>query len=429
MRLEWQKISIDDVKFGDQLELQGKTLVINKDELIKELEEVPNVKSITVDLAKPGEKTRIIPVKDVIEPRYRVEKDNQGFPGVTSDVEPVGEGEVKILDGVAVVTIGDIVGFQEGVIDMWGEGAKWTPFSKTLNVVVDITPVEGLEPHEHETACRIVGLKAAEFLGKAAKDAKFDEVEVFDIDNMAKETEKYPDLPKVVYVEMLITQGLLHDSYIYGHDAKTMLPTMLHPNEELDGAVVSGNCVAACDKITTYQHQNNNVIRELHKIHGKEINFLGCVMVPENTTLDGKFRACDQAANLCYLVGADAVIISEEGYGNPDSDLVMICSRVEQKGIKSVLITDECSGNDGMSQPLTDTAQEAVAVVSTGNVSHIIELEKADVVLGDPEAIANLAGGWAGAYDAETGKMQCELNAVIGSTSEIGYHNATVELY
>ena len=78
---------------------------------------------------------------------------------------------------------------------------------------------------------------------------------------------------------MMIAQGLLHDVYIYGVDVKKILPTLLHPNEELDGAVVSGNCVAACDKITTYQHQNNSVIKELYKEHGKTINFVGEIMV------------------------------------------------------------------------------------------------------------------------------------------------------
>ena len=60
------------------------------------------------------------------------------------------------------------------------------------------------------------------------------------------------------------------------------LPTYLHPNEELDHAVISGNGVAACDKITTYQHQNNAVIKELYKLHGKEINFIGIVLKPVN---------------------------------------------------------------------------------------------------------------------------------------------------
>lgn len=428
MKLELRKILIKNVEFGEKSEVVGTTLFISKDEIKKELEKIPNVKEINVDIALPGEKTRIIPVKDVIEPRYKV-SGNAGFSGITSGVAQLGEGIVNVLEGCAVVTIGDIVGFQEGVIDMWGEGAKWTPFSKTCNIVIDIKVTDNLEPHEHEETCRIVGLRASEIIGLAAKDLTSDVVEVYEMEDNTKETEKYPNLPKIIYVEMLISQGLLHASYIYGVDSAHILPTLLSANEELDGAVVSGNCVAACDKITTYQHQNNAVIKELYNLHGKEINFLGVVLVPEMTTLNGKFVSCDYTAKLCKMLGADGAIISEEGYGNPDSDLVMICSRLEKQGTKTVLITDECSGWDGMSQPLTDVAKEAVAVVSTGNVSHVVKMEKADRVLGDPEAIANLAGGWAGAYNSEDGTIECELNAVIGSTSEIGTHNATVELY
>jgi glycine reductase len=58
----------------------------------------------------------------------------------------------------------------------------------------------------------------------------------------------------------------------------------------------------------------------------------------------------------------------------------------------------------------------------------VVELEPADKVIGSAEAIATLAGGWEGCLQ-EDGSMVCELNAVIGATSEIGYHNLTVELY
>lgn len=429
MKLELGKVIVKDLEFGDVTRLEGSTLYVNKSEVIEGIMQIPGIKEVDVDIAKPGDKTRIIPVKDVIEPRVKLEGDGAGFPGVTTDVAQAGNGKVARLNGVAIVTIGDIVGFQEGIIDMWGEGAKWTPFSKTLNIVVDIKVDDSLHPHEHEEAVRLAGLKASEIVGEAGRDAKIDEFDVYEMEDNAVESKKYPDLPKVVYVEMLISQGLLHDGYIYGVNSGHILPTVIHPNEELDNAVISGNCVAACDKITTYQHQNNNVIRDLYKLHGKEINFLGVCLTPEMTTLTGKLRACDYTAKLCKLLGADGVIVSEEGYGNPDSDLVMICSRLEKQGIKTVLITDECSGWDGMSQPLTDTAEEAVAVVSTGNVSHLVHLDKAEKILGDPFAVENIAGGWAGAYDENTGKLSCELNAIIGATSEIGYHNATVELY
>ena len=428
MKLELRRIHIKDIQLGNETKVENGILTINEEELVNELKQDERVKDVKLDIARPGEKTRIIPVKDVIEPRVKIQGAGNGFPGVTTKMAQLGDGKVNVLYGAAVVTVGDIVGFQEGVIDMWGEGAKWTPFSKTYNLVVDITPVEGLDPHAHEATVRAVGLKAAELVGEAGRNVEADEVLTYEIGSHAEETKKYPDLPKVLYVEMLISQGLLHDGYIYGVNSQKILPTLLHPNEELDGAVISGNCVAACDKITTYQHQNNSVILDLYEEHGKTINFMGVVLVPELTTLEGKFRTCDYTAKLCQMIGADGVIVSEEGYGNPDSDLLMICKRLEDSGIKTVLITDECSGRDGMSQPLADTAKEAVAVVSGGNVSHVVTLPPADKVIGNAESIATLAGGWDGAL-LEDGTLMCELNAVIGSTSEIGYHNLTVKLY
>lgn len=57
-------------------------------------------------------------------------------------------------------------------------------------------------------------------------------------------------------------------------------------------------------------------------------------MTPEMTTLNGKLVSCDYTAKLCKMLGAEGVIVSEEGYGNPDSDLVMICSRLEKWELK-----------------------------------------------------------------------------------------------
>lgn len=428
MKLELRKIHIKDLQFGGKTDVKDGVLSISSEDLITKLKEDKRIEDVKLDIARPGEKVRIIPVKDVIEPRVKIEGSGNGFPGMSTKIAQLGEGKVNVLYGAAVVTVGDIVGFQEGVIDMWGEGAKWTPFSQTYNLVVDITPVKGLDPHAHEATVRFAGLKAAEFIGEAGRSVEPDEVLTYEMEDIANETAKYPDLPKVLYVEMLISQGLLHDGYIYGVNSQLILPTLIHPNEELDGAVISGNCVAACDKITTYQHQNNSAIFDLYAQHGKKINFLGVILTPELTTLEGKFRTCDYTAKLCKMLGADGVIVSEEGYGNPDSDLLMICKRLENMGIKTVLITDECSGRDGMSQPLADTVSEAVAVVSSGNVSHVVTLPPADKVIGNDKAIATLAGGWDGSLK-EDGSLDCELNAVIGATSEIGYHNCTVKLY
>ena len=85
-----------------------------------------------------------MPVKDVIQPRYKIEGKGQVFPGMISDVETVGEGKTFVLEGAAVVTCGKIINFQEGIIDMSGEGANYTPFSKTMNMVLVVERKEGL---------------------------------------------------------------------------------------------------------------------------------------------------------------------------------------------------------------------------------------------------------------------------------------------
>ena len=70
-----------------------------------------HIKTVTFDIAKPGESVRITPVKDVIEPRVKVEGKGGVFPGIISKVDTVGSGKTYALKGMAVVTAGRIVGF------------------------------------------------------------------------------------------------------------------------------------------------------------------------------------------------------------------------------------------------------------------------------------------------------------------------------
>jgi glycine reductase len=93
--------------------------------------------------------------------------------------------------------------------------------------------------------------------------------QLFETKPLLEQIKQYLDLPKIVYVYMLQTQGLMHDTYLYGLDAKRILPTFLYPTEVMDGAIISGNCVSACDKNTTYHHLNNPVIADLLARMGK----------------------------------------------------------------------------------------------------------------------------------------------------------------
>lgn len=428
MRLELGKIFISDVRFGEETKIENGVLSINKSELLKEIGGDERLKSIDVDIAKPGEETRIIPVKDVIEPRVKVEGPGGVFPGFISKVDMVGSGRTNVLKGAAVVTTGKIVGFQEGIIDMSGEGARYTPFSKTLNVVVTCEPNEGIRQHEHEEAIRMVGFKAAAYIAKAGKDIKPDEVSVYETLPLLQQVKKYPDLPKVVYVYMLQSQGLLHDTYVYGVDAKKILPTFIYPTEVFDGAIVSGNCVSACDKNPTYVHMNHPIIEDLYARDGKDINFLGCIITNENVYLADKVRSSNYTAKLAEMIGADAAIISEEGFGNPDADLVMNCNKIEGKGIKTVLLTDEYAGRDGSSQSLADSTAKGDAVVSAGNANQLVELPPMKKVLGHPESANIIAGGFSGSLKSD-GSITAEIQVITGATSEVGYWNLTSKGY
>lgn len=425
VKLELQKALVKGIVWGNKTELlKDSTLQINKNELLEFVSDVENFSAIDADLARPGEKVRIVPVKDVIQPRYKIEGKGQVFPGMISDVETVGEGKTFVLEGAAVVTCGKIINFQEGIIDMSGEGANYTPFSKTMNMVLVVERKEGLENHAYEEACRMAGFKAALYLAKKAYEsgAKADSIETYEMPSLSERLSEHPQLPKVAYLYMLQTQGLLHDSYVYGVDVKNIIPTLISPTEIMDGAIVSGNCVSACDKNSTYTHQNNPVINKLYEHHGKDLNFVGVIITNENVTLADKRRSSSYAVKLATMIGVDGLIISEEGFGNPDADLIMNCTKAEKVGIKTVLITDEYAGRDGASQSLADAAPEADAVVTAGNANEIVVLPKMDKIIGFTEYVDIIAGGFDGSLRPD-GTIEVELQAITGSTSELGFTN------
>ncbi len=428
MRLEVGNIFIKDVQFGSKTEVKDGVLYVNKEELIKAAGDDERLESVDVELAKPGDETRIIPVKDVIEPRVKVSGAGGMFPGFISKVDTVGDGRTHVLKGSAVVTCGKIVGFQEGIIDMSGPGADYTPFSSLQNIVLVCNPAEGVCQHKHEAAVRMAGFRAAAYLGEAAKEIEPDEVKTFETLPLQKQLEKYPDLPKVAYVYMLQSQGLLHDTYVYGVDVKQIIPTFIYPTEVMDGAIVSGNCVSACDKNPTYVHQNSPVIYDLYDRHGKDFNFIGAVITNENVTLADKERSSNYTAKLIEFLGADAVIISEEGFGNPDADLVMNCNKIEKKGIKTVLLTDEFAGRDGGSQSLADSTPAGDAVVTAGNANETIKLPPMKKIIGYPEPANTVAGGFDGSLNNDGG-ITVEIQAITGSTNELGFFKLSAREY
>lgn len=421
MRLEMGYINIKDIQFGAESKIENGVLYVSEEAVKAVALEEEKIKSVSLDIARPGESVRITPVKDVIEPRVKVEGKGGIFPGVISKVDTVGEGKTYALKGMAVVTAGKIVGFQEGIIDMSGRGADYTPFSKTVNLVMVCEPQEGIEPHDYEKAVRLAGFKAAVYIGELARNLTPDETKVYETYTLKEGIEKLPNLPRIAYVQMLQSQGLLHDTYVYGVDAKKIVPTILSPTEIMDGAIVSGNCVSACDKNPTYVHLNNPVVHDLFDQHGKTINFVCQIITNENVYLADKIRSSDWTAKLCKMLDLDGVIVSQEGFGNPDTDLIMNCKKIEAEGVKTVIITDEYAGRDGKSQSLADADAAADAVITGGNANQLIILPKMDKVIGTLDYVTKIAGASEETLH-EDGSLEVELQVITGATNETGYN-------
>ena len=111
--------------------------------------------------------------------------------------------------------------------------------------------------------------------------------------------------------------------------------------------------------------------------------------------------------------GADAAIISQEGFGNPTTDLMHVCRGLEKRGVKTVIITNEDAGTDGMSESLPDVVTEANAIVSTGNSNATILLPKMDRVLGELKEVERVTGGNVDSIKPD-GTLLLEIHGIMG---------------
>lgn len=401
--LELGNFFVKDVQFGDVTAYKDHVLTINKEEAIAFIRRDEHITSCDIKIARPGERKRICPVKEAVEPRVRIDGRTL-FPGVTGKLANTGEGRLHCLKGVSVLAVGEHMGsFGDGLIDMFGEGQKYTQFGETINVCVVADTDEDFERHEQQKknhAIRWAVHHFAEYLGQAVKELEPEEVESFTFSPVTKEDPKLAELPKVVLVMQPQSQmeEMGYNDLVYGWDLNHFVPTFVNPNEILDGSIISGSFMPCSSKWSTYDFQNFPTIRELYKEHGKTLNFQGVILSNLNVSLEQKDRSILFVVNIAKALGADGAIVTEEGYGNPDTDYTRCIVALEDAGIKVVGISNECTGRDGASQPLVVMDEKANALVSTGNVSDLIELEPADEVIGELEALSRdgLSGGWEG---------------------------------
>jgi glycine reductase len=439
VKLELGNFYVKDIEFGNETAYSDGVLTINKEEALEVVYKDEHITEADLRIVEPGDMVRLVPVKEAIEPRYRV-GGGPVFPGVTGKLIQAGDGKTLCLKDMSVLVVGKHWGgFQDGLIDMGGEGAKYTYFSSLKNVVLVADSDEEFEKQEQQKknhALRWAGMRLAEYLGEAVKDLEPEDEDTYELEALTRRDDDVSDLPNVALVMQPQSQmeDLGYNDLNYGWDTNRMLPTFMHPNEVLDGAMISGSFMPCSSKWSTYDFQNFPLITRLYQEHGKTINFVGVIMSNLNVALEQKERSAQFVAQMAKSLGIDAAIVTEEGYGNPDADYIGCIVALEDVGVKTVGVSNEATGRDGGSQPLVTLDPKADALVSTGNVSELIKLPPMDEVIGELESLARdgLSGGWEddeilGSSVKEDGSIIMENNAMFCGDQIAGWSPKTMK--
>ena len=402
MRLEMATTTVRDVRLSDRTRIEGGVLEIDRDGLRKLVLEDEAFADVSFDVARPGESARIIHVMDVAEPRWKPEPGST-FPLFVGPPKTVGEGRTVRLEGVAVVSTSDAVAgeptyWREGIIDMTGAGADATPLGATTNLVLTFTPsplyLDATRPdavienimvgsalaQRFNRCVRVAELKAAAYLARAAAAREPDHVRTYALGG-ARE-----GLPKVVYFYQL------SGSVVYGGNLDKMMPTLIHPSEVLDGAIINiRSNLHATIRASTYDNQTHAIISELYDRHGRDVDFRGVVIYPAaSDDINDKEVMAEYAVKLARLLGADAACSSYAGGGHPAVEFMLICQKAERVGIRTVLVMPETYGLPD-DPGFVYFVPEAERIVSTGRTTEELALPRMERVIGG-EAFFDLEG-------------------------------------
>ena len=384
MRLEIASYPIDEVVFGETTRLDDRRLTVSGDE-IKQAIAHPAIRDVTLDVVRPGESARITQISDVVEPRIKVSGGGDVFPGLLGPVEAVGQGRTNRIANLAVMVSGEVpwVGAgglfvpRDNFIDMDGPGAELTPHSRTLNLVVRLTFADGFSHEDYQQAVVLAGARAARQLAITTLNRQPADITVRDIDSAAD------GLPRVLYAYQVQSQGVFMRTYLYGRILDELLPTLIHPNELADGAVVAAGLGGTSLKLTTWLHQNNPIVDGLFRRHGHEFAFAGVILHRGHYyQYEDKQRVALQVARLAQLMRADGVVLTLGGGGNNITEVMLAIQACERQGIKTVLLAWEHAGPEGADYPLPFAVPEAAAIVSTGSMDEAISLPKMSRVVG-----------------------------------------------
>lgn len=386
MQLDLGSFPVKDLTFGSRTEFGDGLLTVNRDELRQMILTDHRITAAEIEIARPGESARVIHVCDAIEPRIKTLGAGACYPGVLGPVETVGRGRTHRLSGMAVVLSAEYPRLiesgtgaaYEAVLDMSGPGAL-SPLSQTVNLVLALSLGEGHAVADYHQSVRMAGFKVSEALAQTVRALEPMELRHYELSPSGT------GLPRVVYVHQTLTQLNLPTPYItwYGSYMNDWMPFWAHPNEILDGALLPGAFGGLAVKPTSWEHVNNPLVSRMYDLHGKELEFAGIIIQRTRfETFEEKQLSANQAAKLARLMNADGAIITWIAAGNAFMEGMLTVQALEQEGIKSVFMTYEHGGKEGLEAPLMYTVPEADAIVSVGSLDRPISLPAVERVVG-----------------------------------------------
>lgn len=422
MSLDLASFPVHRARFGSRTEYQDGQLTIDPEAVRRLVLRDPRIKDVQLELVHPGESVRVIRVLDAIEPLTKVNGPSCTFPGFNGPPQTCGSGLTHRLEGFTVLQVTEfpypasgVQAFEEGIIEMSGPGAAYSACSDRVNLLLVLTPGAASNNIEYDDALRRAGLRVADDLAKATRDLSPPRKETFETG-----WEK-PALPRIVWVHLVRSQGPMIQTFLYGHEISGSVPTVLHPNEMLDGAVVGANYKIG-SRTPTFRHTWHPSLATLYSRHGKDLNFSGVIIARghhENEFL--KERSAQIAAQLAVMLRANGALCTYEATGNTHIDFMLIVKALEQAGIPTGAVVHEYGGPEGKDISLLDFVPEAIALASSGGIDRRLTLPR----------VAKLIGGTHFAHRDEPaqGELNLPLQELYAVTAEMNMRGYRAQEY
>jgi glycine reductase len=389
---------IEEIDFGPQTRLDSAKLVLDKGELCNLVLRDAAIESVDFQIVRPGESCRAGPVFDIVEPRAKEPEASPDWPGVLGAPQTAGRGATHVLAGMAVTAVreqspGESRGATGYVLEMSGEAAAGSAYGKLLHLIVVPHTRDDLPAHARPRAYRLAQLKVAVRLAQAGFSARPARVENLETEIGADRS----SLPRFAYIGQIFSRQRkpeAGEAILYGADTDGMLPTMLHPNEWLDGALLP-SYHASLGGAETYFYQNHPVINALYRRHrAGELNFVGTVATVASADNFDRERNTRFAAHLVkWAFKADAAVLTKFGGGVPHTDLSETARLLECDGVKTAVQVTDLARDRRVESALLFNFPEVDAIVCIGGNSTSWMLPRVERVIAANSGLAELLAG------------------------------------